>query len=272
MLFPSLAPFSTLKEARGRIGVTYLGGINTSSKLMKNQKISGHYTYIVYLAPASTSGFNVCSHSSPECRAGCLATSGRAAFELRAGRTRIQQSRIRKTIALNTNPTFYLGWLFAEISAAKAKAERDDFLFSVRLNGTSDVDYAQLRLNGKTVFEAFPDVTFYDYTKNPTKFDNKPDNYHLTLSYSGWNWDVCKDMLNKGVNVAMVFNYDKHAALPATYGGYPVINGDITDLRVDEAKGIIVGLHWKTIADKTLNAAVRFSTFAVQPHDENINQ
>ena len=101
---------------------------------------------------------------------------------------------------------------------------------------------------------------------------NQPDNYHLTLSYSGWNWDVCKDMLNKGVNVAMVFNYDKHAALPATYGGYPVINGDITDLRVDEAKGIIVGLHWKTIADKTLNAAVRFSTFAVQPHDENINQ
>lgn len=272
MLFPSLAPFSTLKEARGRIGVSYLGGINISSKLMKNQKVSGHYTYIVYLAPASTSGFNVCSHSSPECRAGCLATSGRALLELRGGLDRIQQSRIRKTVALNTNPSFFLGWLFAEITAAKAKAERDNFFFSVRLNGTSDVDYAKLYLNGKNVFETFPDVTFYDYTKNPAKFDNKPDNYHLTLSYSGWNWDVCKDMLNKGNNVAMVFNFDKKSPLPDTYSGYPVINGDITDLRVDEAKGIIVGLYWKTIADKTLNSAVRFSNFAIQKSDQNINQ
>ena len=185
---------------------------------------------------------------------------------------RIQESRIRKTIALNTNPSFFLGMLFAEITAAKAKAERDNFLFSVRLNGTSDIDYSKLYLNGKNVFETFPDVTFYDYTKNPAKFINKPDNYHLTLSYSGWNWDVCKDMLNKWVNVAMVFNFGKNTPLPDTYAGYPVINGDITDLRVDEAKGIIVGLRWKTIADKTLNSALRFSKFAIQESDQNINQ
>jgi hypothetical protein len=79
-------------------------------------------------------------------------------------------------------------------------------------------------------------------------------------------------MLNKGVNVAMVFNFDKNTPLPDTYAGYPVINGDITDLRVDEAKGIIVGLRWKTIANKTLNSAVRFSNFAIQKTDQNINQ
>jgi hypothetical protein len=272
MLFPTLNPFSTIKEACERTGVSYLGGINISSKLMKNQKISGHYTYIVYLAPASTSGFNVCSHSSPECRAGCLATSGRALLELRGGISRIQQSRIRKTIALNTNPSFYLGWLFAEISAAKAKAERDDFHFSVRLNGTSDIDYAKLYLNGKNVFETFPDVEFYDYTKDYSRFDNLPTNYNLTFSYSGWNWDNCVKVLARGYNVATVFNFHKNQPLPTHYKGYTVINGDITDLRIKEGNGIIVGLYWKKIANKTLNEAVRFSTFAIQEHDQSINQ
>lgn len=264
-------PFTTISEARKRIGIAYLGGINTSSKLMKNQTISGHYTYIVYLAPADTSGVNVCPFSTPECRAGCLATSGRAAIEIRSGGSRIQSSRIRKTLAFHYNQELYMNLMVAEIKAAQIKAKRDNFFFSVRLNGTSDIDYAKVLINGKNIFDTFPDVPFYDYTKNPNKFKNKPANYHLTLSYSGWNWDECKEALDRGDNVAMVFNYKKSQPLPTSYAGYPVINGDLTDLRIDEAKGIIVGLYWKNIADPIKNKGVKYSIFAIQSHDKNIN-
>jgi hypothetical protein len=42
----------------------------------------------------------------------------------------------------------------------------------------------QLDLECKNIFEMFPNVQFYDYTKIPTrKVDNIP-NYHLTWSYS----------------------------------------------------------------------------------------
>jgi hypothetical protein len=243
--------FTTIAEARRLIGISYFGGINTSSKLMKNQKVSGHYTYIVYLAPASTSGHNVCPYSTPECRSGCLATSGRTAMEIISGGSRIQQSRIRKTNMLCTNPAFTLALISAEINKAKAKAARDGFAFSVRLNGTSDIDYTKIRLDGRNIFEQHPDVTFYDYTKGAHRFVNKPANHHLTLSYTGRNWAECEELLNTGGNVAMIFNVDKTAAVPTSYAGYPVIDGDITDLRVDEAKGVIVGLRWKKIADKT---------------------
>ena len=268
MLFPALAQkFTTIAEARRLMGVAYFGGINTSSKLMKNQKISGHYTYIIYLAPANTSGHNVCPFSTPECRNGCLATSGRAAMEIISGGSRIQQSRVKKTNMLCTNPAFTIALISAEIDRAKAKAARDGFAFSVRLNGTSDVDYTKIKIDGKNIFELHPDVTFYDYSKNRFKFNNLPSNYHLTYSYTGRNWKYCEDLLSKGFNVAMVFNYPKKQPLPTQYKGYTVINGDITDLRIDEGKGIIVGLYWKNIADKQLNNTVKKSIFCIQPYE-----
>lgn len=270
MFLTKLPQFTTIAEARRRTGVSYLGGINTSSKLQKNLKVSGHYTYIVYLAPANTSGFNVCACSTAECRLGCLATSGRARMELTRGITRIEQSRVRKTVLLKTHPEYYLRWLFAEISAARAKAVKDGYLFSVRLNGTSDVDYTKLQLDGRNVFETFPDVTFYDYTKDHTRFVNKPDNYHLTFSYTGRNWNKCKELLDAGVNIAMVFNFPKEAVLPTEYSGYTVVNGDLTDLRVDESKGVIIGLYWKNINNSDINNKVRNSIFAVQPDDVNL--
>ena len=64
----------------------------------------------------------------------------------------------------------------------------------------------------------------------------------------------------------MIFNYHKNAKLPKKYKGYKVINGDITDLRIDEGKGIICGLYWKNIADKRLNNTVRQSIFCIQPN------
>ena len=163
-----------------------------------------------------------------------------------------------------------MNWLVAEIGNKSKLAEKKGFGFSVRLNCTSDIDWANVRLNGLNIFEIFPNLTFYDYTKNPKKFINKPDNYHLTFSYTGRNWDKCKVVLERGHNVAMVFNVKNETEIPAMYKGYQVINGDITDYRVDDAKGIIVGLKWKRIANRVNEQIVLNSCFVVNPKIDNV--
>lgn len=262
--------FQTIGKAVKETGLSYLGGVSTSAKMMHSQQYSHQYTYAIYLAPASESGYNVCSHSTPECRLGCLATSGHAGMEITAGKcTRIKDARIKKTKMFYERPDYFINWMIAEIKKYQKKAIKDNFFFSVRLNATSDIDWQNVKISGQTIFEIFPDVQFYDYTKNADKFKNKAVNYHLTLSYTGRNWDKCEAALKQGVNVAMVFNVKNESLLPKTYKGYKVINGDLTDYRIDDAKGIIVGLKWKRIANRKIESEVLNSCFVIQPQDTN---
>lgn len=257
--------FTTISQAKKETGLSYLGGVATSAKISHSKEFSHQYTYGLYLAPASISGYNTCSHSTNECRMGCLNTSGRAGIEIFSGTDRIKQSRIKKTKLFYEHNEFFMDWLIAEIKNAQAKAKKDGYFFSVRLNCTSDIDWANVKHNGLSIFETFADVLFYDYTKNANKFFTKPDNYHLTLSYTGRNWHLCEATLKRGYNVAMVFNVKHENELPAMYKGYKVINGDLTDYRIDDAKGIIIGLKWKRIADRQAEKLVLNSCFVVNP-------
>lgn len=257
--------FTTIANAKKQTKLSYLGGVSTSAKMMHSQQYSHQYTYAIYLAPSNESGYNVCSHSTPECRLGCLATSGHAGMELTAGRSVIKNARIKKTRLFFEETEFFIQWMISEIKHYQKKAVKDNFFFSVRLNATSDIDWQNVKIDGLTIFEIFPEVNFYDYTKNADKFINKADNYHLTLSYTGRNWDLCESLLKKGVNVAMVFNVKREIDLPKTYNGYTVINGDLTDYRIDDAKGIIVGLKFKRIANRINEAKVLKSCFVIQP-------
>jgi len=257
--------FTTLAQAKKATGVSYLGGVATSAKIMHSKEFSHQYTYGLYLAPAKTSGYNTCTHSTPECRMGCLNTSGRAAIEIFSGQNRIQNARIKKTRLFYEHQDFFMQWLIVEIKSARAKAKRDHFFFSVRLNCTSDIDWANVMYQGLNIFETFPEVSFYDYTKNANKFENKPENYHLTLSYTGRNWQQCEAVLAQGINVAMIFNVKHESDLPVIYKGYVVANGDLTDYRIDDAKGIIIGLKWKRIGNRVNEKKVLNSCFVVQP-------
>jgi len=259
--------FINLAQAKRETGLSYLGGVATSAKIMHSQEFSHQYTYAIYLAPASTSGYNLCSHSTPECRMGCLNTSGRAGIEIFSGIDNIKNARLKKAKLFVENKDFFMAWMIAEIKSKQAKAKRDGFFFSVRLNATSDIDWAKVYYKGLTIFEIFPEVSFYDYTKNANKFKNLPANYHLTLSYTGRNWSKCLDVLAKGYNVAMVFNVKHKSDLPKNYKGFTVINGDLTDYRIDDAKGIIVGLKWKRIADRQAEKLVLNSCFVITPEN-----
>jgi hypothetical protein len=262
--------FTTIANAKKQTNLSYIGGINVSQKIIKGRKVNNTITYCVYLAPAKTSGYEVCPNATIECKKGCLATSGRAAIELWSGSNQIHDCRINKTKLFFEQQTFFMNWLIAEITSHYNRAKKLGYEFAVRLNGTSDIDWANVKLNGKNIFEIFPAISFYDYTKNPKKFENKPSNYHLTLSYTGKNWEKCKELLGLGVNVAMIFNIPNHKGLPIIFDGYKVIDGDITDVRVKDETGIIVGLHWKKIADAKLNEEVKNSCFVVQPNDIRI--
>ena len=260
--------FKSVAQAIRSVPFSYLGSINASPKLKKNGTKSMQHTYGLYLAPHKISGYNTCPNSTPECRKGCLYASGHTAMEIISGGNCIQNARINKTRLLFENQEFFMQWLVADIRNKQKTALKKGFGFSVRLNCTSDIDWANVRLNGLNIFEIYPDVQFYDYTKSAKKFINKPANYHLTMSYTGRNWKTCKILLDEGHNVAMVFNVHDEADIPAMYEGYKVINGDETDYRVKDGKGVIVGLKWKRIADKEAEQYVLNSCFVVNPVTE----
>jgi len=262
--------FTTISQAKKDTGLSYIGGVNLSAKMLHSKKESHQYTYIIYLAPAKESGYQVCPNATKECKMGCLATSGHAGMELASGGDRIKNARIKKTKLFFEHNEFFMEWVIEEIKKARAKAQKDGFYFSVRLNGTSDIDWQNAMFKGYNLFQIFPDVQFYDYTKSVKKYVNKPDNYHLTFSYTGRNWDKCKALLEQGNNVAIVFNVKSEKLLPAMYKGYQVINGDLTDYRINDAKGIIVGLKWKRIGNKEAEKQVLNSVFVVKPDIDNV--
>ena len=225
--------------------------VDNNAKTVKGQK-RGYLTGVLYLAPSDLSGRNVCPMASPGCIAACLNTAGHGAFN------NVQQARINKTRALFEDRDAFLAQLHKEIGALIRKAARDGLTPTVRLNGTSDLPWEAYKLDGKSLFEHFPDVQFYDYTKIPKRAKlwaagKMPANYHLTFSRSEINDADARACLKAGANVAVVFR----PKLPATFGNAPVIDGDADDLRFMPQgmetiahRGVVVGLKAKGRARK----------------------
>lgn len=240
----TLPQYQNRAQAKRITGLSYLGGINTSSKIAKGYKYD-EMTYILYLAPAERSGYNVCPMSTPECVAACLNESGHNRIDIHENT--INKARITKTKLFFENRPFFMSWLIDEIRSAQSKAAAAGMRFSVRLNGTSDLSPEQFHLDGKNILEIFPEVQFYDYTKvhNRIRLTEKHTNYDLTFSYSGSNAVQCMDALSAGIRVAVVFE-----TVPEEYWGRPVIDGDAYDMRYQDQGGVIVGLKYKKVRNK----------------------
>ena len=143
--------------------------------------------------------------------------------------------------------------LIYELESAKRYAERRNMGFSVRLNCTSDISPLAFKLDGQNILELFPDVIFYDYTKVRNRYElvEKYNNYSLTFSYDGYNWDTCVDFLERGINVAVVF---ESCVVPVSWRGYRIIDMTQSDLRYLDAKsndgtGFVGYLHFHRPAD-----------------------
>lgn len=203
----------------------------------------GFMTYILYMSPfkANSKRINVCSHASKGCAESCLVGSGFGGMY-----TSVMQGRMKRTEFFLSDRINFLNQIKDEIEKA-IKKHKDEAIVTIRLNGTSDLSYENFKVfDGKNIFELFPNIQFYDYTKNWTRFNKPlPANYHLTFSRSETNHDKAMELLRRGVNVAIVF--DK---LPKTYEGFEVINADENDLRFLDKKGVICGLKYKRMTEK----------------------
>jgi len=240
---------------------SYIGSTNSSAKIVKGETI-GVDTFVVYLAPSTSSGYQTCPRATSECIKACLNTSGRVIMDKALT---IQKARINRTKAFFTDRPNFLRQLWKEIASARKKAMKKGNKFAVRLNGTSDLSPALFTLDGVNILDAFSDVTFYDYTKvlNRSKIAQERTNYDLTFSYSGHNWSECETALSNGIRVAVVFDTKKGKPLPTSYKGFPVIDGDVTDYRPADEGAVIVGLRFKKIKDKVAMAEALKSAFVV---------
>jgi hypothetical protein len=218
----------------------------------------GYITYILYLSPftQNSKGINLCPHASKGCAASCLVGSGFGGMYVN-----VKQGRINKTEYFLNSRLEFLNQLKTEIEKAIKKNE-GKAIVTIRLNGTSDITWEGFKVfDGKNIFEIFPQVQFYDYTKNHNRFKRElPSNYHLTFSRSETNHVKAMEILKMGFNVAMVF--DK---TPKEYEGFEVVNGDETDLRFLDKKGVIVGLRYKKMTGKGSDNSLAFkSGFAIR--------
>jgi hypothetical protein len=124
----------------------------------------------------------------------------------------------------------------------------------VRPNGTSDIPWENYPIiDGKTIFQLFPDVQFYDYTKHPSRnlVGKTPGNYDLTYSFSSITPKPIsiKGLTNKNNSrVAVVFQ--RKEDIPTSFRAWEVIDGDDTDVRHIEPKNVVVALYAKGKAKK----------------------
>lgn len=220
--------------------------ISSDSKTIKGEKL-GYLTGIQYLAPSNSSGVkNTCKSASKGCRAACLFTAGRAGvFKM------INEARIRKTKMFVDNFKGYFSALVSDTKTLIKKSNKSNMIPCVRLNGTSDIAWETITENGKNIMEMFSDIQFYDYCKDFSRMmdylsGKLPTNYFLTFSRSEDNDEQVAIVLANGGNVAVVFDKE----LPSNYLGYPVVNGDISDLRFLDGKNVVVGLKSKGKARK----------------------
>lgn len=227
-------------------------------KVLKGMS-QGYNTYILHLAPADLSGFgNTCPKATEGCKAACLNTAGRGGMFKKGETTNvIQKARIRKTVLFFTDRRQFMLDLFDDIRKAIKQSERLGLTPVFRLNGTSDIAWEKYTLNEQTVFEAFPNVQFYDYTKILGRKVSDIPNYHLTFSAADGNDADVEKAIAAGMNVATVFGLKKSQPMPETYNGRSVFNGDESDLRFLDPKGVIVGLYAKGKAKKDTTGFVK---------------
>jgi hypothetical protein len=208
---------------------------------------SGYLTAIMYMTPYKTLGANLCPMAETAgCLEGCLNTAGRGAMNS------VQRGRARKATWFVQDRGGFMRQLHKDLTRFQNYCRKRDLKPAIRLNGTTDIRWELMRfdiLDGegtpKTIFEYFPEIQFYDYTKIANRDLDIP-NYKLTFSYSEASPTYekqCKIAIDRGMNIAVVFRNKE--GIPSTFADLPVIDGDKTDLRFLDPTQCVVGLYAK---------------------------
>jgi len=160
----------------------------------------------------------------------------------------IQKARVRKTKYFFEDRDQFMKDLYQDIVKAKKFADKQGLIPVFRLNGTSDLSWEKYEVGttGMNIFQLFPTVQFYDYTKVLGRKISHLPNYHLTFSKADGNDADVARALEQGLSVVAV--YDE---IPE---GVP--SADETDLRFLDPKGVMLGLKAKGRAKKDYSGFV----------------
>ncbi len=181
--------------------------------------------------------WNLCPLASKGCAAACLSRSGQSGMPAQ------QRAQTVRTAFLLARPHEFGLILGAELRAAV----RRHGAINLRLNTTSDIRWELVAPDMLDELSA-AGVTLYDYTAWTPADRVESDAYRLT--YSAKEPAHTPDaylagILRSGGTVAMPFDTRRGDALPATWQGFPVIDGDLSDERRSDPAGVIVGLRAK---------------------------
>ena len=213
---------------------------------------------------------NLCPSSSKGCRTTCIFYSGRAQIFPHINRKRDERTRL-----FVRDLDYSLREIIRDLNILEEEARKKKLLPICRFGGTSDIGLQYLyfwpdlqerngritlpewkvkypsiakRKGVRNIFQMFPNIQFYEYTKRVDLVDNihNPPNLHYTFSRSESNEYWCKKFLEEQrCNVAVVFR----KSIPKTFWGFPTVNGDRNDLRFldpnPKVRPVIVGLKAK---------------------------
>lgn len=237
-----------------------------SPKTIKGEKF-GYATLVLYLRPYTSSGLgNLCPMAkAAKCFEPCLNTAGHGIFD------NVQQARQWRTVWFYQDRAAFVQQICKEIALHEKWCKKNNFIPVIRLNGTSDFPWETLG-----IFEQFPSVIFYDYTKIPSRIEKylagkMPSNYKLcySLSVAPGSRNYARTVLRRGGNVAVVYGPSKIGHMPKSFElpqfhlGSPVVDGDKSDLTFLNPPGTILGLRAKGKAKHDV------SGFVVREIDEN---
>ena len=239
--------------------------ISADAKTVKGEK-RGYLTGILYLSPHKMSGKNFCLFATPGCIGGCLNTAGRGHMDC------VQIARLKRSAYMLTDKENFMLELYIRIQALIKRAENKDLIPCIRLNGTSDLRFENLKFNyndkKRTLMQIFKTVQFYDYTKFPLntgRWDNLPPNYDLTYSLAENNQIQALELLLANKRVAAVYDHKKE--LPEfqefIYNNksykFPVLDADTSDLRFNDPGSYICGLKAKGKAKNDTSGFVLYN-------------
>lgn len=230
--------------------------VTTYNEKTPKGEAEGYLQGIVYLAPHTLGGGkNLCPHSTPACRAGCLYTAGR-------GQTpRVDNARRHRTAWFNGDRDAFLDTLVGELVDLQAQADKHGLQLAIRLNGTSDVLWEREQLDGVTLFDLFPRARIFDYTRTPAEHRRVPANWHLTFSLADDPIEHAVQHLRAGRSVAAVVPADEIAAAPDWFAlgerTIYAVHGDEHDLRFLDPPGALVLLKPKGALTRGDNPMVR---------------
>ena len=155
-------------------------GVGTNAKTIKGDG-SEYLTAILYMTPwkvmVDGKAFNSCPMAEQaSCIDACLYTAGRGQM------TNVQTARQRKAEWFYRDRASFMDQLYTDVHKFQAYCIKRGIKPCIRLNGTTDIRWELIKdADKQNIFEAFPLVQWYDYTKISNRKTKHLKNYHILL-------------------------------------------------------------------------------------------